>query len=84
MAADPAPEGKAREGEILLPSRGPALTTPLLRAAADQSPAAVLALLSGPVGEAVAKASGYAGKALSENTRRAYATDWSLFSAWCE
>ncbi|WP_424140680.1 site-specific integrase [Roseomonas chloroacetimidivorans] len=84
MTADPPRQGKATEGEILPPSGQPALTTPLLRAAAGQSPAAVLALLSGPVGEAVAKASGYAGKALSENTRRAYATDWVLFSAWCE
>jgi hypothetical protein len=52
------------------------LSTPLLRAAAGQAPAELMALLSGPVGEAIAKASGYASKALSENTRRAYATDF--------
>ncbi|USQ74703.1 tyrosine-type recombinase/integrase (plasmid) [Roseomonas mucosa] len=84
MATDPAQGGKAREGEVLLSSGQPTLSTPLLRAAAGQSPVAVLALLAGPVGEAVARASGYAGKALSANTRRAYATDWSHFSAWCQ
>ncbi|WP_139323585.1 hypothetical protein, partial [Roseomonas sp. TAS13] len=73
MATDPAQGGKAREGEVLLSSGQPTLSTPLLRAAAGQSPVAVLALLAGPVGEAVARASGYAGKALSANTRRAYA-----------
>lgn len=74
----------ASEGEIVPRTARPGLPNPLLRAALGQSPAAVLALLSGPVGEAVAKASGYARKALSENTRRAYATDWALFSTWCE
>ena len=70
--------------EVLLPSGQPTLSTALLRAAAEQSPAAVLAVLTGPVGEAVAEAARYAGRALADNTRRAYATDWSLFSAWCQ
>ena len=78
MATDPAQGGKAREGEVLPPSGQPTLSTPLLRAAAEQSPAAVLAVLTGPVGEAVAEAARYAGRALADNTRRAYATDWSL------
>jgi hypothetical protein len=65
-------------------SQGTALSVPLLRAAAGQAPAAVLALLAGPVGTAVAQAAGYAGQALSANTRRAYASDWKAFSAWCE
>jgi len=46
-------------------------------------PPEALAVLSGPVGEAVAQAAGYAGRALSENTRRAYDSDWRAFSAWC-
>ncbi|HEY8609807.1 MAG TPA: tyrosine-type recombinase/integrase [Roseomonas sp.] len=41
-------------------------------------------MLAGPVGEMVARAAGYAGRALSENTRRAYASDWRAFCAWCE
>jgi integrase len=61
----------------------PAMPSPLLRAAAGQAPAAVLALLAGPVGAAVAQAAGYAGQALAENTRRAYASDWKAFAAWC-
>jgi hypothetical protein len=63
--------------------QGTALPVPLLRAAAGQAPADVLALLAGPVGAAVAQAAGYAGQALSENTRRAYAADWKAFAAWC-
>ena len=31
-----------------------------------------------------AKAKGYAAQAKSENTRRAYATDWQAFLAWCD
>ena len=49
--------------------------------AAGPLPAEALAVLAGPVGEAVAQAAGYAGQALAENTRRAYASDWR---AWCE
>ena len=71
------------EGEALLPRPQPALPTALLRAAAGQAPADVLAMLAGPVGEAVAKAATYAGRALSENTRRAYESDWNAFAAWC-
>jgi site-specific recombinase XerD len=43
-----------------------------------------LAVLAGPVGEAVARAAGYAGRALSDNTRRAYESDWRAFCRWCE
>ncbi len=56
---------------------------------AGQSPAAalppeVLALMAGPVGQAVAAAAAYAGKSHADNTKRAYATDWRAFSAWCQ
>ena len=54
-----------------------------LIAAAAHTPPEVLALMAGPVGQAVAEAVRYAGRALSDNTRRAYATDWHLFSTWC-
>ncbi|MBO1074661.1 site-specific integrase [Roseomonas marmotae] len=63
------------EPEILPPS--------LQRLAAGTLPPEALALLAGPIGEAVARAAGYAGRALSENTRRAYASDWKAFSQWC-
>lgn len=65
-------------------SSRPALPRQFTRSAAGQSPANVLALLSGPVGEAVAKAVGYAGKSLSANTLRAYGADWRAFSGWCD
>ncbi len=38
---------------------------------------------TGPFGVAVAQAAAYADRALSENTRRAYATDWRAFAGWC-
>ncbi|MBO1077789.1 tyrosine-type recombinase/integrase [Roseomonas haemaphysalidis] len=46
-------------------------------------PPEAMELLSGPVGEAVAQAAGYASQALSDNTRRAYDSDWRAFTAWC-
>ena len=48
----------------------PALPRAVVRRVAGALPAEALALLAGPVGEAVAQAAGYAGQALSENTRR--------------
>ncbi|PHK92987.1 Site-specific recombinase XerD [Roseomonas rosea] len=46
-------------------------------------PPEALAVLAGPVGEALAQAAGYAGRALSENTKRAYESDWRAFCGWC-
>jgi len=46
-------------------------------------PDEVRRLLNGPVGAAVAEAARYAGQAHADNTKRAYATDWRDFSAWC-
>ena len=54
------------------------------RLVAGALPAEALVVPAGPVGEAVARAAGYAGQALSENTRRAYASDWRAFFSWCE
>ena len=65
------------------PINQPAVPSSVLRLAAGKLPAETLALLSGPVGQAVAQAAGYAGRALSENTRRVYASDWKAFTAWC-
>ena len=65
------------------PAPPPALTPPGRWPDGALSPA-THALLSGPVGQAVAQAARYAGKALSENTRRAYAADWRAFRLWCE
>ena len=44
----------------------------------------IAALLAGPVGQAVADAAAYANRAHADNTKRAYATDWRLFAAWCD
>jgi integrase len=60
--------------------KGQALPAPLVQAAAGQDSEAVMALLDGPAGAAVA---GAAGRVLSENTCRAYAADWQAFFAWC-
>ncbi|MFT8247123.1 tyrosine-type recombinase/integrase [Roseomonas sp. BN140053] len=64
-------------------SEHPPLPPALQRLVQDVLPPEALAVLSGPVGEAVAQAAGYAGRALSDNTRRAYASDWRAFSTWC-
>jgi integrase len=65
------------------PISQPAVPSSVLRLTAGKLPAEALALLSGPVGQAVAQAAGYAGRALSDNTRRVYASDWKAFTAWC-
>jgi integrase len=65
------------------PQPNGAVPSSVLRLTAGQLPAEALALLSGPVGLAVAQAAGYAGRALSDNTRRVYASDWKAFSGWC-
>ncbi|MXP64744.1 integrase [Roseomonas sp. M0104] len=65
-----------------LPEDSP-LPAVVTRLAAGAVPPEVQALLAGPLGPAVAAAAGYAGKALAENTRRAYAADWRAFTAWC-
>jgi site-specific recombinase XerD len=63
--------------------KGP-LPPALRRLVQDALPPEALAVLAGPVGEAVARAAGYAGRALSDNTRRAYESDWRAFCVWCE
>ena len=52
-------------------------------ARAQVFPEALLAALDGPLEDAIATAAEYAGSALSEATKRAYARDWFHFAAWC-
>lgn len=52
-------------------------------ARAHPLPAALQALLNGPLRDAVAAAADYAGDAISDATRSAYLRDWAEFSAWC-
>jgi site-specific recombinase XerD len=63
--------------------KGP-LPAAVPRPLADALPPKMPAVLAGPVGEAVARAAGCAGRALSDNTKRAYESDWRAFSSWCE
>ncbi|MBP0496038.1 hypothetical protein [Roseomonas indoligenes] len=63
---------------------GKLLPLAVRRLVQDALPPEALAVLSGPVGAAVAQAAGYAGRALSDNTRRAYESDWRAFCGWCE
>lgn len=46
-------------------------------------PEALLAALDGPLGEAIATAAEYAGRSLSDATKRAYRRDWFHFAEWC-
>ena len=47
-------------------------------------PEALLAALSGPLGDAIVTATEYAGSALSDATKRAYTRDWFHFATWCK
>lgn len=82
--------------EILVPNRPDALSDQDQAAAEDTAiaiatrlarahpiPAALLALLEGPLGAAVAHAAEYAGDSLAPATKRAYERDWAIFAAWC-
>jgi hypothetical protein len=55
----------------------PAVPSTVVQLGAGALPADAPTVLAGPTGEALARAAGYAGQALSENTRRA-------FGAWYE
>lgn len=46
-------------------------------------PEALLATLDGPLGDTIAMAAAYAGRALSDATKRAYGRDWFVFAEWC-
>ena len=46
-------------------------------------PAELIAVLDGPLADAVAVAADYAGDAITEATRAAYLGDWAEFAAWC-
>jgi integrase len=47
------------------------------------TPDAILALMAGPIGQAIAEAVAYSEASLSATTRRAYEQDWVAFANWC-
>ena len=49
----------------------------------EQLPAELLAVMDGPLADAVAVAADYAGDAITAATRAAYRGDWAEFAAWC-
>jgi hypothetical protein len=49
----------------------------------QQLPAELIAVLDGPLADAVAVAADYAGDAITATTRAAYLGDWAEFAAWC-
>jgi integrase len=65
------------------PSRATAIAIATRLARSHPVPDALLALLDGPLGGAVAEAAKYAGDSLAPATRRAYERDWAVFAAWC-
>ena len=65
------------------PGRGTALAIATRLARAHPVPDAVLALLDGPLGDAVAAAAQYAGDSLAPATQRAYERNWDRFADWC-
>ena len=74
-----APKARQDDGK----GSGAPLPVRVSRLAGTELPEEVRQLLTGSVGEAVAEAARYAGRALADNTRRAYAADWADFAAWC-
>jgi integrase len=66
--------------EVLSPLRRPEIPAHMLPGG---MPEAVLRLMSGPVGEAIAEAVAYSHSSLAPSTRRAYQRDWAAFEAWC-
>ena len=66
--------------EILQPEARLTIPTHMLP---EGTPDAVLRLMSGPVGEAIAGAVSYSDAALAPATRHAYRQDWAAFSTWC-
>ncbi len=89
------PTTPATEAEILAPdhpgaqseqeraAHGTAVAIATRLARTHPVPAALLALLDGPLGAAVAHAGKYAGDSLAPATKRAYQRDWDVFAAWC-
>ncbi len=65
------------------PGQATALAVAARLARTQPVPDALLAILDGPLGAAVAQAADYAGDSLAPATRRAYARDWHDFAAWC-
>ena len=61
-----------------------AVSRSVVRLAVGALPVEALAVLAWPVGEAVVQAAGYAGRALPENTKPPYASNWQAFCLWCE
>lgn len=90
------PKTPAAEAEILAPdhpgaqseqaraAQGTAFAIATRLARTHPVPAALLALLDGPLGTAVAHAGEYAGDSLVPATQRAYERDWDIFAAWCQ
>ncbi len=65
------------------PSRATAIAIATRLARSHPVPDALLALLDGPLGGAVAEAAKYARDSLAPATRRAYERDWAVFAEWC-
>ena len=66
--------------EVLPPQIRPAIPANMLP---DGTPEAVMRLMTGPVGAAIADAVAYSHASFAPSTRRAYQRDWAAFEAWC-
>jgi integrase len=69
--------------DALATSQASALAIVGRMAPASPASAEMLALLSGPLGQAIETAATFADNHLAASTQRAYARDWRAFVAWC-
>jgi integrase len=86
MTASP-PDGPflAAGSDSDLPASSQASALAIVGRMAPASPASaeMLALLSGPLGQAIETAAAFADGRLAASTRRAYERDWRVFAEWC-
>ena len=75
----------AADGGSEAPASSQATALAIVARLAPASPgsAEMLAVLSGPLGQAIETAATFADGRLAASTRRAYERDWRNFAAWC-
>ena len=75
----------AADGASEAPASSQATALAIVARLAPASPASaeMLAVLSGPLGQAIETAATFADGRLAASTRRAYERDWRAFAAWC-
>src|ERR1700733_580409 len=80
---DDRPLARDDASHALASSQASALAIVGRMAPASPATAEMLAVLSGPLGQAIETAATFADGRLAASTRRAYERDWRNFAEWC-